>query len=250
MKIIKRERERERERENIEVTDIIEWDKSNWAKALPFWEQHLQRVNGTSETKLLQNKNVLELGGRRGGLSLWAASLGANVVCSDLENPEKIASLIHNKYPDLQQLIKYEAINALDIPYENHFDVICFKSVLLSVVKINEEARREMLVQIHKALKDKGHLLFAENLRATGFHMWARKKFRKHAANMIYPQPDELRQLCSEYFNQVYRTVGFLGTLGLNESMKVFLGHIDTILFDWCLPENKRYIFIDFCTKK
>ncbi|MDR2706431.1 MAG: class I SAM-dependent methyltransferase, partial [Planctomycetaceae bacterium] len=166
--------------------DIIEWDKSNWAKALPFWEHHLQKACGTDETKLLKDQNVLELGGRRGGLSLWTASFGANVICSDLENPEKIASPIHDKYPELRKLIKYEAINALDIHYENHFDMICFKSILGRVASIHEGADRKMLIQIHKALKNGGQLLFAENLTATSLHMWARKKLRNWRESWKY----------------------------------------------------------------
>ncbi|MDR0704057.1 MAG: class I SAM-dependent methyltransferase [Planctomycetaceae bacterium] len=237
-------------RDTVKITDIIEWDKSNWAKALPFWKHHLRNENKTNETKLLKDQKVLELGGRCGGLSLWAASLGANVTCSDLENPEKIASPIHNKYPELQKLIKYESVNALDIHYENYFDVICFKSVLGGVASLHENARREMLVQIHKALRNGGQLLFAENLTATNLHMWARKMFRKYEASWSYQYFDDLRKLCSEYFDQKYCTVGFAGTLGLNETMKVFLGHIDTALFDWSLPERWRYIFIDFCMKK
>jgi SAM-dependent methyltransferase len=237
-------------REIVDITDIIEWDKSNWAKAIPFWEQHLRRVNETNETKLLKNKNVLELGGRRGGLSLWAASLGGNVICSDLENPEKIASPIHDKYPEWRKLIQYETINALEIPYEDHFDIICFKSVLGRVSSLYEGANREMLIQIHKALKDKGRLLFAENLAATSLHMWARKKFRGWGESWKYQYFDDLYKLCSEYFEPIYRTVGFTGTLGLNENMKIFLGHVDTVFFDWSLPESWRYIFISFCTKK
>jgi SAM-dependent methyltransferase len=237
-------------RETVKITDIIEWDKSNWAKALPFWEQYLRNENRTNETKLLKNKSVLELGGRRGGLSLWAASLGANVTCSDLENPEKIASPIHDEYPELRKLIKYESVNALDIHYENYFDVICFKSVLGGVTSLYEGADRKMLTQIHKALKNGGQLLFAENLTATSFHMWARKKLRNWGESWKYQCLENLYKLCSEYFDQEYRTVGFAGTFGLNENMKVFLGHIDTILFDWSLPENCRYIFIDFCGKK
>ncbi|MDR2410144.1 MAG: class I SAM-dependent methyltransferase [Bacteroidales bacterium] len=236
--------------ETVKITDIIEWDKSNWAKALPFWEQHLKNGGMIDETRILENQNVLELGGRRGGLSLWAASLGANVTCSDLENPEKIASSIHNKYPELRKLIKYESVNALDIHYENCFDMICFKSVLGRVASIHEGADRKMLTQIHKALKDGGRLLFAENLTATSFHMWARKKLRNWGESWKYQCLENLYKLCSEYFDQEYRTVGFVGAFGLNENMKVFLGHIDTVLFDWSLPENRRYIFINFCIKK
>ncbi|MDR2346344.1 MAG: class I SAM-dependent methyltransferase [Planctomycetaceae bacterium] len=273
-------------KELVTISDIIEWDKFNWSKAVYFWERCLRisdksrvlyesdyeirqcksvfskicfpvcRTSVRAENScdrnlnLLKDKKVLELGGRCGGLSLWAASLGADVICSDLENPENAASVIHGKYPELKKSIRYEAIDALNIPYEDHFDVICFKSVLGGVARVHENAEHEMFEQIHKALKSDGKLLFAENLVAAGLHTWARKMFRKHGKSWRYQQFEELRILCSKYFDQNYRTVGFVGIFGLNECMKALFGFLDSILFDWCLPENRRYIFIDFCTKK
>jgi 2-polyprenyl-3-methyl-5-hydroxy-6-metoxy-1,4-benzoquinol methylase len=72
------------------IKDIIKWDIINWSNALDFW----------STNKDLSNKNFkcLELGGREGGLSLWLAMKGNDVVCSDLDAPQEEAFQIHKKH--------------------------------------------------------------------------------------------------------------------------------------------------------
>ena len=72
------------------IEDVVEWDVVNWSKAIGFWTK---KVDVKSS-----NYTCLELGGRRGGLSLWLGKQGNNVVCSDLESPEAIASVLHKKY--------------------------------------------------------------------------------------------------------------------------------------------------------
>jgi len=43
--------------------DIINWDISNWSKAITYREKHIPFKN--------KNYICLEVGGREGGLSLW-----------------------------------------------------------------------------------------------------------------------------------------------------------------------------------
>ena len=88
------------------VSDSVEWDVHNWSKALKFWEKNVE----------LDNKRLtcLELGSRRGGLSLWLAMKGNYVVCSDLNSPEQMTSVLHKKY-SFPGKIEYEAIDATKI---------------------------------------------------------------------------------------------------------------------------------------
>ena len=95
------------------IQDIIKWDVESWSKALYYWEENV-------DWSLIENG--LELGGHSGGLSLWLASKGKNVVCSDLKNVQKSASELHLQY-DFNSNIQYEDIDATNIPYENHFDI-------------------------------------------------------------------------------------------------------------------------------
>ena len=150
------------------VSDCIQWDVHNWSKALSFWEKNVE----------LDNKGLtcLELGSRRGGLSLWLAMKGNHVVCSDLNSPEQMASILHKKY-SLPGKIEYEAIDATKIPYENHFDIVIFKSILGGIGRSgNSNLTRIVLEGIYKSLKPGGVLLFAENLIASRMHQFFRKK--------------------------------------------------------------------------
>src|SRR5688572_4503524 len=99
--------------------DIVDWDIVNWLKAIKYWENNFPIGN--------KKHRCLELGANQGGLSLWLASHKNSVLCSDIKSPKKYASVIHKKY-DFAASIKYAAIDATNIPYENHFDIITFKS--------------------------------------------------------------------------------------------------------------------------
>jgi 2-polyprenyl-3-methyl-5-hydroxy-6-metoxy-1,4-benzoquinol methylase len=101
------------QKKNMElIKDIIEWDIVNWSKAIDYWESHI----------ILEDKNYkcLELGGRRGGLSLWLALKNNHVICSDLYNPKDSATDLHNKY-QVNSRINYEAIDATQIHYKIKF---------------------------------------------------------------------------------------------------------------------------------
>lgn len=100
--------------------DIIQWDIKSWSKALSYWDSNVEWD---------KVQNGLELGGREGGLSLWLALKGKTTVCSDLKDVKSTAEKLHLNY-DISSLITYQDIDASDIPYENHFDIIVFKSII------------------------------------------------------------------------------------------------------------------------
>lgn len=221
------------------IKDIVEWDTENWSKAIFYWEKKIK----LKDSKL----KCLEIGGRSGGLTLWLAKMGHHVICSDLKNPEPIASTLHKKYSKLD--IDYKSINALDIPYENEFDIVAFKSVLGGVSRNNnDELKNETLYQIHKSLKPGGKLLFAENLIASKAHQFLRKKFIKWGEEWNYLHIEEVDSLLSEFSKVNYKTVGFLGAFGQSESQRKVLGKIDRFL-DPILNKNLKYIVIGIAEK-
>lgn len=72
----------------------------------------------------------------------------------------------------------YQDIDATYIPYENHFDVVVFKSIIGDIgSNDNLDAQREAFKQIHKALKPDGKLLFAEKMVASPLHLFFKKRF-------------------------------------------------------------------------
>ena len=53
------------------IRDILQWDVKSWSKALHYWDN---RVNWDTV------ENALELGAKKGGLSLWLAQKGVQTV--------------------------------------------------------------------------------------------------------------------------------------------------------------------------
>lgn len=223
------------------LADCLEWDIVNWSKALDFWSTRIDLKN--------KNYQCLELGGRRGGLSLWLAMQGNDVVCSDLDDPGAEASLIHTKY-NCGNRISYRAIDATNIPYQDHFDIIIFKSILGGISRDGRSHLNQVVIdQIFKALKPEGKLLFAENLKASKLHQFFRKRLVRWGGSWNYLDLDQVPSLLRNYKSPEYKTAGFLGAFGRTEIQRKIFGHLDTTLLDWILRDRVKYIVFGHATK-
>ncbi len=223
------------------LRDIFEWDTENWSKALPFWES-IPALNTSARLE------CLELGSNRGGLSLWLASKGHKVLCTDYENPGLKASPLHTKY-GLTDSIQYLQLDALKIPYTEKFDVVVFKSILGGISRNNKNELTEQVIhEIYKSLKPGGVLLFAENLSGSSMHKFFRTKFVSWGKEWNYLSLTELPDLFSSFSKFEYKTRGFLGLLGRNEFQRNLLGKIDKFLAP-VLPSRSSYILIAAATK-
>ena len=223
------------------IEDIIEWDVKNWSKSLKFWSKNID---------VKSNHNTcLELGGRRGGLSLWLAINGNNVICSDLESPELSASKLHEKY-SCSDKIEYCSINATNIPFENKFDIVIFKSILRGISGNGKnELKQKTIDEIHKSLKHSGKLLFAENLESSLLHKTLRKNFINWGSRWNYLKFEEIDTLFKSFENTKYKTVGFFGAFGRTEKQRKLLSIIDSIISP-IIPKSKRYIVYGIAEKK
>ena len=221
------------------LKDIFQWDVENWSRCLKFWEKYLP-----SDLKGLK---VLEIGCGNGGLSLYFALRGANVICSDLQYPEK-AEYFHKNY-GLKDNIHYASINALDIPYNDYFDIVCFKSVMDGVSRDgNDEYKNLMVKEIYKSLKEGGYLFFAENLSGCLIHRIARRLFVRWGKSWNYLKMSELGGLFNNFAGFQYITYGFFGALGRNESQRMILGKLDRILIK-IIPSRWHYIIFGVAKK-
>lgn len=215
------------------MKDILQWDVKSWQVALLYWDKAIN----WNKVKI-----ALELGGRQGGLSLWLALKGIETICSDLNNSKVSAQPLHSGY-NINSLIKYEDIDAANIPYENHFDVIIFKSIIGGIGRNgNIKQQEKVFHQVYEALKPGGKLLFAENLIASPLHQFARKKFVRWGNSWRYISIEELKRFLSVYSSYVIKTTGVLAVFGRNEKQQNFLASVDSLLLNKVCPENWKYI--------
>lgn len=222
------------------VKDIIQWDVKNWSRVLDYWEKEVdwQKIH-----------TCLELGAREGGLTLWLTLKDKKVVCSDLKNIKMTASKLHEKYK-VTSKIEYRDMDATHIPYENHFDLIIFKSVIGGIGREdNKEIQKQVFLQIHKALKPGGKLLFAENLTASPLHRFFRKKFNKWGSYWRYLSIPEIKEFLSGYSSFRYETTGFSSAFGRNENQRSLLSWFDKIIFNHLLPQRWKYIIYGVAEK-
>lgn len=222
------------------ITDIIQWDIKSWSKALTYWENKID-WNSTQD--------VLELGGREGGLSLWLALKGKTTVCSDLENVKTTAEPLHIKY-GVNKFVKYENIDATNIPYKNHFDIIVFKSIIGGIGRNNNyEIQQKVFREIYKALKPGGKLLFAENLLASNFHQKLRKKFVNWGDSWRYISIEELKEFIKDFSSYDFKTTGVTAAFGRNEWQRGLLATIDTLILNKVCPDSWKYIIYGIAEK-
>jgi len=222
------------------IEQIIEWDIENWQHALLYWDR----------CDLLKKKTLqcLELGARRGGISLWLATKGHNVLCTDLENPEKTAKRSHETH-QFSGEINYSAIDALAIPEDMFFDIIIFKSIVGGVSRSGHDEYQQLFFDsCYRALKPGGVLLFAENTSGSFLHRFFRKRFVRWGNDWNYLQIKNLPSLLSKYKKVDYKTVGFLGNFGRTEKQRRFLGKIDRLIHPF-IPKKMRYIVYGMAIK-
>ena len=227
--------------------DIVEWDIVNWSRALDFWDN---KVTELVASFLSENKTpkVLDLGGRNGGISLFWALKGCDVVWSDIdESGLENAKNLHRKY-GLEDRVRYEIVNSLNIPYTGEFDIICLKSVMGAVYGEcgGQKALEQMIRQIQKALKPGGYLFIAENLEGSRHHMFLRKKLRKWGSTWHYFSIPELKEDLSSFKDIHADSFGLIGLFGRGSFLNKLFSSFDK-KFDHKVSENKRYIISLIC---
>lgn len=220
--------------------EIIQWDIKSWSKALNYWERNIEWNT---------IKNGLELGGREGGLSLWLALKGINTICSDLKDVKETAEKLHLKH-SVTDLVGYQDIDATNIPYENYFDIIVFKSIIGGIGSNNNiEIQQKVFKEIYKALKPGGKLLFAENLVASPFHEKLRKRFVNWGSTWRYVSVKEMKDFLKDFSSYEIKTTGVFATFGRSEYQRNFLYSIDELILNKVCPENWKYISYGIATK-
>jgi ubiquinone/menaquinone biosynthesis C-methylase UbiE len=216
------------------LNDIIEWDIENWSRILPFWKNHSVHLSK-------QTGSGLDIGARRGGLSLFLALNGINTICTDLTNPKEAAKKIHSKY-NLAAKIEYKSADVLNLDFADEtFDIVVFKSVLGFLLTL--ENQQIAINEIYRTLKKGGELLFAENLSGSIFHKLGRKAFVRWSDEWRYVEYDDIIKMINKsgFKNLQLSATGFFGAFGRTEKQRKMLGKIDGWL-EKLIPERQKYI--------
>lgn len=223
----------------VPYKEALGWDVMNWSACLDVWEPHVS-------TGPL---NCLEIGCGPGGLSLWLASKGHSVVCSDVTLPSSEVHDLHRRY-GVAERIAYAAIDCTDIGAFEKFDIIAVKSVLGGVLAhCGVDAFHRSILGMHNALKPNGKILFAENLRATSLHEFSRRHLlRRTPAHWVYPSIDEMVQSFSDYSKLEYTVTGLLGCFGRAEWQRRLLAAVDRVMVP-LVPQRWRYIMAGVALK-
>jgi SAM-dependent methyltransferase len=195
------------------LKDIIEWDVLNWSRALAFWDKTLHKFDpATAKT--------LTLGERGGGISLWLALKGYQVVCTDRDGVQETAKPLHERYR-VAERIHYKSIDAFHIPYDNDsFDIVACKSVI-GGLKSNYsdpstrtlESQSNAMDEINRVLKPGGCWLGAENLRGSTVHQWIRKRAKGDKLGWRHLAMEEWPHLLRSFSRYEVHCFGLVPTL-------------------------------------
>lgn len=212
-----------------EIDLVIEWDAHNWSKALPFWAPHLPGPPA----------QVLTLGERHGGLTLWAARHGLEVTATDVHGVSDLGRRRHQEQ-GVAHLIHYADADASDLQFDDDtYDVVMFKS-MLGALSTKARQRRAMR-EIHRVLRPGGLLLFAENTISTPLHQWFRSRWVPWSHKWRYLDPRTDQDLFFDFEEIDSRMVGFVASLGRTEPQRRLLGKVDDGV-GRLVPDHLRYI--------
>lgn len=216
----------------------FEWDVNTWSRALKLWNELIPK-----NTQL----KALDIGARRGGLSLMLANeYNAEVVCSDVNNPMNEAKPLHDRYLK-NGSITYSAVNCMEIPFEDQtFDIVIVKSVIGALGSF--EKQQTAMYEIHRVLKPGGVLLFAENLLASPLHQFARNKFNRWSSYWRYPEIKDYDKWLLKFDNYNYKTTGYLATFVRHKWFRIIASRIDLVL-EKITPRKYHYLIFGYAKK-
>ena len=221
------------------LRNVVGWDVRTWSRAIAFWERH-DRAQPPLE--------CLEIGAHNGGLSLWLASRGHRVLCTDVKATDGARSLI-SRYGMLDR-VRFEVLDATAMRYEERFDRIAFKSVLGGIGAVGGiEAQKAAIRSIHRALRPGGMLLFAENLAGSPVHRYFRERYVAWGRTWRYTTVEEMLSFLRPFRRTKYATTGVLAAFGRSEISRNRLASLDRLVMNHVVDESWRYVIYGTATK-
>ncbi|MDQ3099943.1 MAG: class I SAM-dependent methyltransferase [Bacteroidota bacterium] len=219
------------------LNDVLQWEVRSWSRALKFWEQNIPATRPI---------RALGIGERDGGLSLWFASKGIDVVCTDLDPFPAATRKMHDAY-GVSDRIYLDRADATSLRFpDQSFDIIFFKSVIGALC--TKEKQLQAIQEFHRVLKPGGLLCFAENLSGTLLHGYLRKRFVAWNSYWRYLHSDHDRDLFNSFRIVNDRTNGLIANLGRSETQRDLLARIDGMIAPM-VPSHWRTIWYGVAIK-
>ena len=137
--------------------------------------------------------------------------------------------------------IDFKIIDALDIPYDDYFDFIIFKSLLGGIGRGGAKEKQLLVMrQIKKSLKKDGECLLIENMAGTILHQIFRNRYGAGKNDWHYPSLKEFYKMSNIFKDVKFNTYGFFGS---TRKMKKDLRAKFDYNYDKYIPENWRYVY-------
>lgn len=231
---------------NLPVQDIIEWDVPNWSQLIKYWQPVLDQ--------LPRDSKVLAIGERNGGLSLWLALMGFQVVCTDIDDISVQAKQLHSKY-NVSGKVEYKTFDVVNDRWqEAQFDIVIAKSVIGGLKSERSDAstrsfsvQQKAIDNIYQLLKPGGVFFSAENMQGNIMTRFMRKA-GKRSTGWRYMSYKELQQLFSSYTLVQIKTFGILPTFFSRVVYNRIAYFINKYTL-WFLPSGTKYIAFTIARK-
>jgi len=223
----------------LPLNDIIEWDVLNWSELIPEWSPIIDKLDNDSK--------ILAIGERNGGLSIWLALKGFNVVCTDRTGPEPYAETLHRKY-GVSDKIKYDELDIVNCKWQTaQFDLIIAKSVIGGLKADNKDKKtrtfqvqQQAVSNIYGLLKPGGYFLSAENMQGS-FLLKQLRKIKKKDMGWRHFSWKEINVLYTPFTQVNTKAFGVLPTLFSNSIANRIIFVINKYILQ-ILPPSTKYI--------
>lgn len=220
----------------MKLKEYFGWDVYVWGRSLLLWNSALVDVD-------CSGKLAIEIAANKGGLSTYLFDKGFKVICTDVVIPDRD---VQENHRNNNISVRYENQDARKFTYpNNHADVIIFKSFLGYLSKDDQVLA---LSEIYRVLKPGGKLLFAENLKATRLHTYARSKFVPWGTTWNYVRYDEVSTLFGKFDKLETDSFGFLSLFIPWPWLKCGAYYVDRLIHS-VLPPSTQYVLIGVAVK-